>query len=192
MAEKLNSELPIVVVRLRPSTTAFIDYMVDLANIDISNEGQVKDAIGPFARIEQWIELSPNPKGDQRLLRRRLNQMMEGKTAGLALRLSGDLGVIQAEGGLAVEKETNEIAWMLSPKLTSLRHGIAYILASLLQDDLADRIHRCALKDCGKYFVDWPGERGKAGWDARYCSKRHNDRDRSRRYRARKKAEAQK
>lgn len=57
----------------------------------------------------------------------------------------------------------------------------AFALLELMDQNLGDRIRRCALETCGKYFVDSKAK----GPDRLYCSTSHGSQDRVRRKRKR-------
>lgn len=72
-------------------------------------------------------------------------------------------------------------------KVESLPQWYCWGLVALIHTELDDRLRKCKLGDCQKYFLHWPGMRGYAGKPKVYCCKSCGDKGKTRSYRERKK-----
>ena len=77
----------------------------------------------------------------------------------------------------------------ISIHASTIAQWYSYGLACLIDRRLDKRISRCKLKDCQRYFIDWPGKRGHSGKAQLFCCASHGSIDKQRRYRKKKRKE---
>jgi len=96
----------------------------------------------------------------------------------LCEKLAEQMGRIELSGGLSFDpKDGLTAALMVHP--SSVTQLGAFAIAALVDAGFEDRIHRCALESCGRFFVAWKRT------DQRYCCPGHGSQVRVKRSRER-------
>ncbi len=178
-----------------------LEHIIQFANADLSDADSIA-RLNPEPYIDHPIHLAPRviaafpspptcldkrTKRSQKRLRDLLDKLTKRRPRIREVQSYIDHVLPKAIGlqaGVYLRsKERDERFYWFKLTAQNIPQWFCFGLNMLIEDGLADRIGRCALDECDRYFVAWPGKRGRAGKAQRYCCRRHGSIAKSRNHR---------
>ena len=105
-----------------------------------------------------------------------------GKTRGLVKDLNAKLKAIQVSASMHFDYKSGEIEWNYAQKtdefeLPSIEESVAFHFALVLGSGELDRLRKCEMSDCRKYFIGTD----RAMWCSNTCGSRNRARNKRKR-----------